>query len=62
MGDGLRHESALKILVVITQKSHLNANADVTSWARGLNTGLSLQFVNASTESSGESAHLRRLI
>ena len=60
--DFFKYELALRILVVFTQKSHLNVNADVTNRARGLNIGLSLQFVNVSNEFSGESAHLRRFI
>ena len=47
------------------QESPLNAHVDVTSGARGINPGLSLQlylyFAYASSEGSGESVHMHRL-
>ena len=53
------------VLIAYAQKPSLNAHADISSGARGLNFGLSLHlltnFVYSSSEGSGESVHLQRL-
>ena len=58
-----KHE--IVVLIAHAQKLPLNAQVDVSSGARGLKFGTSLYihtyFVYASSEGSGESAHVRRL-
>ena len=61
------YEPAHKLMVLITytQKPPTKALAEVSSWARGLNFGLSIlqlpYFAHASSEGSNETAHMRRL-
>ena len=64
LSKGPIHE--ISVLIVYAQKPHLNAHAEVSSGARGLNFVLSLHlhpyFVYASGEGSDETAHMRRLV
>ena len=56
---------AILVLITCTQKPPLNPYFEISSWARGLNCGQSLNlhpyFMYASSKGSGESAHLCRL-
>ena len=64
LSKGPIHE--ILALIAYAQKPHLNAHAEVSSGARGLNFDLSLHlypyFAYASGEGSDETAHMRRLV